>query len=494
MPECGHETNEPPNFSEAVEDQFGEFIGRIRRAENVVLPDGASLFHRGAPLVLARAPGRLDVMGGIADYSGSLVLQWPIREATLVAVQAAAKPELKLLSLGAGCGQQARSLELDSTTLRQLLESDYAAARRWFAQHPALDWAAYVLGVLLVLKRDLGLQLDAGLRILIDSTVPEGKGVSSSAALEVATMQAVTGLASITLDGAELARLCQMAENYVVGAPCGIMDQMTSALGQTGSLLSLLCQPAEIQGFIPLPSSIGFWGIDSGIRHAVSGSDYTSVRTGAFMGYRLIVDKAGLQQAGPPKHGVLRIEDPRWSGFLANISPADFDREFAPHLPVELRGDVFLAHFGGTTDPVTRVDPNQTYAIRQPTAHPVHENDRVRRFAVLLLSDPSELDLLEMGELMYGSHASYSACGLGSDGTDLLVKLVRQVGPAAGLYGAKITGGGSGGTVAILGRASAGKAIAEIAGRYGQVTGRQPYVFAGSSPGACRFGVRRFVL
>ena len=95
---------------------------------------------------------------------------------------------------------------------------------------------------------------------------------------------------------------------------------------------------------------------------------------------------------------------------------------------------------------------------------------------------------------MYGSHASYSACGLGSDGTDLLVELVREAGPAAGLFGAKITGGGSGGTVAILGRSEAGPAVAEIARRYHEQTGREPYVFAGSSPGACQFGVRRMVL
>jgi len=115
----------------------------------------------------------------------------------------------------------------------------------------------------------------------------------------------------------------------------------------------------------------------------------------------------------------------------------------------------------------------------------------VRRFATLLETDPNEPALREMGELMFGSHASYSACGLGSDGTDLLVDLVRAAGPAAGLYGAKITGGGSGGTVAILGRADAGEAVAGIARRYREATGRKPYLFAGSSPGACRFGVRR---
>ena len=191
----------------------------------------------------------------------------------------------------------------------------------WFGRDPSHHWAAYVVGVLVVLARERGLELDCGVRILIDSRVPEGKGVSSSAALEVATMQAVTGLLGVTLEGAELARLCQMVENYVVGAPCGIMDQMTSALGRADALLALLCQPAEVQGFVPLPPSIGFWGIDSGIRHAVSGSDYTSVRTGAFMGYRIIAEAAGLRSLPRTGDGVVPIEDPRWTGYLANLTP-----------------------------------------------------------------------------------------------------------------------------------------------------------------------------
>jgi L-arabinokinase len=94
-----------------------------------------------------------------------------------------------------------------------------------------------------------------------------------------------------------------------------------------------------------------------------------------------------------------------------------------------------------------------------------------------------------MGDLMYGSHESYSACGLGSDGTDFLVELVRRAGPKAGLFGAKITGGGSGGTVAVLGRAGAGDAVASIAEEYQRETGRATYVFSGSSAGAWESGV-----
>jgi L-arabinokinase len=484
--------DDPPASSDGAAD-FERFLARIKLRQASDPPDGVPHFEKNAPLVIARAPGRLDVMGGIADYSGSLVLEWPIREATFAAVQAAPQPGLKLLSASAEDAGK-RVFEIDAPTLSQLMGGDYAAARCFFARDASLQWAAYVVGVLLVLKRERGLAADGGLTIFVESRVPEGKGVSSSAALEVAVMQALAGLLETSLDGAELARLCQMAENFVVGAPCGIMDQMTCALGQQDALLCLLCQPAQVQGFITLPRSIGFWGIDSGIRHAVSGSDYTAVRTGAFMGYGLIAEIAGLKSLGITAGGVKQISDSRWSGFLANLSVDEFDRDFAPHLPTSMGGDEFLARHGGTIDLVTRVDAGRRYEILQPTAHPIYENARVRRFAALLEVDASESARRAMGELMYASNDSYTACGLGSDGTDMLVELVRAGGPASGLYGAKITGGGSGGTVAILGRAEAGEAVAEVARRYGQASGNKPYLFAGSSPGACRFGVRRVQL
>ena len=106
----------------------------------------ASCFEPGAPIVVARAPGRLDVMGGIADYSGSLVLQWPIREATLVAVQAVARARTEAGQPGDRDRSRATLFELDASTTKELLEGDYDSARRWFARDPASHWAAYVVG------------------------------------------------------------------------------------------------------------------------------------------------------------------------------------------------------------------------------------------------------------------------------------------------------------------------------------------------------------
>jgi L-arabinokinase len=319
--------------------------------------------------------------------------------------------------------------------------------------------------------REKGVIFPEGARALIRSKVPEGKGVASSAALEVATMTALDGAYNLELPPQELAVLCQKVENLVVGAPCGVMDQMTAAVGEARRLLALLCQPAEIQGTIPLPEELAVWGIDSGIQHAVSGADYGSVRVGAFMGYRILRELSGSN----------------WGGYLANVTPSEFEHEYAARLPDEIKGEDFLRTYGKTGDPVTTVDPATCYRVRQPTAHPIYEHFRLKTFERLLRGDARKNAPL-LGELMYQSHASYSACGLGSKGTDRLVELTRAAGASRGLYGAKITGGGSGGTVAVLGHRDAEKTAREIAADYADETGRQPHFFTGSSPGAATFG------
>src|SRR5207253_1498614 len=106
-----------------------------------------------------------------------------------------------------------------------------------------------------------------------------------------------------------------------------------------------------------------------------------------------------------------------------------------------------------------------------PTLHPIEENERAARFRQLLEMQVDDETLHEMGRLMYAAHESYTACGLASDGTDLLVELVREAGHISGLFGAKITGGGSGGAVAILGRSSAYEAVRSVAQKYSNLTG-----------------------
>lgn len=473
---------------------FTDELARLRQLPRHDDTRLRTLFQSGSPIYVARAPGRLDVIGGIADYSGSLVLELPIAEATFVAVQSVPTAAIRIVSTRTG-----ENIPITTTISpqqwSQLRANNFETARKFFANDPQSSWTSYVAGPILALLKENRSAFSGGLRILVDSDLPEGKGVSSSAALEIATLRAVSSLCGIDMPGEELARMCQLAENCIVGAPCGIMDQMTSALGRANQLLALRCQPATIEGFLPIPDGLAFWGIDSGIRHAVSGSDYSSVRCGAFMGYRLIAEAAGLQ-AIPLSvvNNTVAIDDPHWNGYLANLSPQEFQTRFANAVPDQISGAEFLQCFGGITDTITRVDPSRTYAVRSPTLHPIEENARAQQFRALLEGSINEQSLHDMGRLMFASHASYAACGLASDGTDLLVDLVREAGPNCELFGAKITGGGSGGTVAILGRAEADEAVTAIARRYTNLTGRESCVFRGSSPGAYGTPVEEIVI
>jgi galactokinase len=446
-----------------------------------------TLFDSQSEITIARAPGRLDVMGGIADYSGSLVLELPIAEATLVALQ---KDDTRRLSVVSLLEKETLNFEMPLADFeRDGQPIEYGEALEYFKSDRTRHWAAYVAGVFLVLMRERGTHFDKGARLLISSRVPEGKGVSSSAALEVATMSAVAAAFNIELAPREIALLCQRVENLIVGAPCGVMDQMSVACGEANQLLAMICQPAELLGTISLPEDLAVWGLDSGTRHSVGEGDYGSVRAGTFMGYRIIADTAGLSVEQNGEHVV--IDDPQWRGYLANVAPSEFEERFAAKLPVSLLGEEFLARYGGTTDAVTNIEPGRTYAIHAPTSHAVYENSRVHRFAELLRGELGQEEKVALGKLMYESHASYSACGLGSKGTDLLVEMVRAAGVERGLFGAKITGGGSGGTVAVLGSRNAEDTVNEVADSFAVSTGHEPYIFSGSSPGSAAFGIHR---
>jgi galactokinase len=469
-------------------DDAVAFLQFLNTLEQTNFLHARTLFERNSDLFVSRAPGRLDVMGGIADYSGSLVLELPLREATFSALQRSSDRRVRIVSIVDSNRELVFEMGLED------LESsggpiNYNNARDYFQRDSANDWAAYVAGAFLVLMQERQISFEQGARMLIWSQVPEGKGVSSSAALEVAAMQSVAAAFAVEVEPRELALLCQKVENLVVGAPCGIMDQMTSVRGESNRLLALLCQPAEVLGSIAIPEGLRFWGIDSGIRHSVSGADYGQVRTGAFMGYRMIADLARLPVV-KTREELCTVEDPRWHGYLANISPSEFVA-YGENLPETISGADFLKRFECTTDPVTRINPGTTYRVRMSATHPVSEHERVKLFADLLGRVQSEEQMMRLGELMYQSHESYSACGLNSEGTDLLVELVREAGASEGLYGAKITGGGSGGTVAVLGSSNASSAIDRVAENYEHKTGYSPYIFTGSSPGSAAFGSLR---
>lgn len=494
----------------------------------------AGLFNWEEEIFVARAPGRLDVMGGIADYSGSLVLQMPIREACHVAVQrnhpskqrlwkhAQARqhakgqgptPVLQIVSYGSELSNRGPTFDMD---LSDFMDGDqpmsYEKAKKYFAQDPSQKWAAYVAGSILVLMTELGVRFEDSISMLVSSAVPEGKGVSSSASVEVASMSAIAAAHGLNISPRDLALLCQKVENHIVGAPCGVMDQMTSACGETNKLLAMICQPAEVVGHVEIPGHIRFWGIDSGIRHSVGGADYGSVRIGTFMGRKMIKSMAAavLSRSLPSSNGISHYELEEEGGelleaeasldYLCNLAPHRYEALYAKMLPESMLGETFLERYADHNDSVTVIDHKRSYGVRANARHPIYENFRVKAFKALLTSAASDEQLTSLGELLYQCHYSYSDCGLGSDGTDRLVQLVQEMQhnkvskfEDGTLYGSKITGGGSGGTVCVIGRncLRSSQQILEIQQRYKGATGYLPLVIEGSSPGAGKFGYLR---
>jgi galactokinase len=385
------------------------------------------------------------VLGGIADYSGALVVALPARPAAFAAAQSGDDGRVVVVS-----GHRRITLPADQLAG---LPIDVLARRLSGGDR----WAAYALGpvALLIRQRELG---PRALRLLVASSVPEGKGLGSSAAVEVAALAAVGASLGQLLSNEELASLAQRAEHTIAGAPCGAMDQTTAVCGEEGKLLALLCRPAEVRASLHLPDPLAVWAIDSGTSHTVAGAAYRRVRCAAFMGKKLL----------------------GWPGHLAELPPSDVDIRL---LPQRMAGTEFLRAHGGVDDPFSLVEPDVSYAVRASTLHPIQEHLRVETFT-RLLAEPLTSDRVRiLGELMYQSHAGYSRCDIGTDRADAIVDAVRRAGWERGLAGARLSGGGSGGAVVVLGRADAEPLVAEIAERLGA-----GYA-GGSSPGAASFGV-----
>ena len=442
------------------------------------------LFSNEEQIISATAPGRMDVMGGIADYSGSLLLQMPIKQTTTVRIQERKDGVFHFRTKVTKKRSADFIIHLSAIKDLSLIE-----AGKIIRPVAGGDWAVYVLGCFLVLHNEKKIRLN-GANVLIESNIPWGKGVSSSAALEVATINALNHLYNLSLGKEELAVLAQMGENLVAGAPCGLMDQLSSHLGKKNKLLPLICQPHHVDKPIGIPRGINFSGIDSGVRHAVSGASYADVRAAAFMSYTIIA----LQEGATPEELEHARRSGEWNklpykGFLANIPVSVFEDKYVSLLPGEISGKDFLFQYKTSIDTVTHIDENKIYKPLVCGSHPVYENARVNEFKTLLKNfkkqDDRQASLIKMGNLMLKSHESYSAVGLGNEYTDRIVDLVRDAGTAHGVYGARVSGGGNGGTVCVLSHDKKGmKAVKDIYRQYMEMKKEKLFFFSGSSHGA----------
>jgi L-arabinokinase len=300
-------------------------------------------------------------------------------------------------------------------------------------------------------------------------------------------MKAAAAAYSLPLQGVRLAEACQWVENFIASSACGLMDQIAVVLARRNFVVPMLCQPCIVQKPIRIPSAIRFWGIDSGVKRSIASPAYESARAASFMGYKLICEMEGLDTRLDCSGLIPRWTDDRWNGYLAQIPAPLFYSKFEKQLPAHMRGGEYVSLKRVHPDPFTRVAPEVIYPVRACTRYAIEEHQRVNAF-LNLLQNPLQFERL--GELMYQSHFAYTECGLGHPATDLIVDLVRQEEPRSGLSGARVSGGGAGGTVVVLGRADAGSAIQRVADRFAAQQGYRPHVFDGSSLGADAFGVQ----
>jgi L-arabinokinase len=459
--------------------EFGRLLQRPHSDET-----GLAGFFSTAEILLVRVPARLDVMGGIADYSGANVCEGTLGRGIVIALQPRTDRTLRIRTV-----QMARrSLPVETRIpLDYFMSGDrmasYEQVREVCRSNPLISWAAYVGGSIFTLLKEESAPLGYGFNLLLLSGVPMNVGIGSSAAVEIAAIHCLQSWLGLKLSASRLAQLGQLAENQVVGAPCGIMDQIAVASGREGRLLHILCRPGQVEGEVRVPEGTALVGVNSMVKHSVAGPQYGDVRIGAFMGRRIINDLRAAKGQAPLSH-------------LCEISVADFEGTWRKALPERMLGSEFLARWRSHDDPATTIQPDAMYRVAGPTAHPVHENERVLRFMACLgragAGDRSAL--VEAGAQMYGAHESYrDNCHLSCEEVDWLVEEVRRRGPGQGLYGAKITGGGSGGTVAVFGQAAAlERELPKIAEDYKRRVGVAPDLFGGTSPGALEFGSMRW--
>lgn len=458
-------------------------IERLLKKPNSDATGLASFFTAGE-IWVTRVPARLDVMGGIADYSGSNVCEAVLGRGILLGVQARTDRTVRIRTMHAGI----KALPIETRLPLSVFESgdglsSYAEVRAFCQANPLANWASYIAGSLFTLLKEESVRLPYGFNLLLLSAIPMNVGIGSSAAVEIGTLTCLNAYLGLNLSPSRIARLGQMAENYVVGAPCGIMDQTAITSGRQGCLTHILCRPGEVKGEVQIPTGTGFVGINSMVRHSVAGSPYGDARIGAFMGRKIIND--------------LRARTGRGAlDYLTELSSREYNELYAKDVPEHIVGSEFLARHKTHDDTVTKISPDATYRVAGPTRHPVEENERVLRFMDALRAAQSgdRRGLEEAGECMYGAHSSYrDNCHLSTEEVDFLVDAVRQRGAKSGLYGAKITGGGTGGTVAVFGTLDAlAKHIPEIAVEYSRRIGVMPDIFEHSSPGAMEFGARRY--
>ena len=317
-----------------------------------------------------RAPGRVNLIGEHTDYNDGFVMPAAIDFYTWVKISPL---ESRKLQIRSGNFDEEIEVDLDDRNL----------ARRG-------HWSDYPVGVAVTLEK-AGHRL-RGARLEIRGEVPIGSGLSSSAAIEVATACALVANSGLSIDRREIALLCRQAENEFVGARVGIMDQFVSLFGEAHKALLLDCRSLEFR-LLPVPDNVRLIICNTMVKHELASSAYNERRAQC---------EAGVEHL----------------------------QRYLPH--VRALRDV-------TVEQLEQYGRDLPEVIYRRCRHVITENERV-----LLAGDALERDdLHEFGRLMAESHRSLrDDYEVSSSELDVMVELAQ---PLEGVYGARMTGGGFGG-------------------------------------------------
>ena len=371
----------------------------------------------GAMPKIFSAPGRVNLIGEHTDYNQGFVLPCAIG----FYVRAAVSP------------RSDGKLSLKSSAFRESFEFDLGK----LPEKKTGAWSDYVLGVAHQL-RNSGVTLK-GTNLLVHGEVPLGAGLSSSAALEVASALALLHVSGSELPMESIPRLCQRAENEFVEAHVGIMDQFVSCFGRSGHALLLDCRSLNYE-LVPVPANVSLVICNTRVKHELAGGEYNKRRR-------------ECEQA---------------VSFLAEYYPG-----------VQSLRDVAAAQ----VEEVAQRMPKMLY---KRAHHVVTENARVLKTAEAF----RDRNMANVCELMHESHASLrDDYEVSCRELDVMVEAAEGL---PGFYGGRMTGGGFGGcTVNLVESAKAAEFAVQIAEKYQQATGIHPDVFpCSAAEGAAAQGTK----
>ncbi len=329
------------------------------------------------PKASTRAPGRVEILGNHTDYNGGFVLTVAIDKSAVIQGESMPGSTVTLYS---------EALDKETEFPIDRLERD-----------PAHPWANYLKGVLVELKAK-GIEI-GGFRAVVGGDLPIGAGVSSSAALELATALFIQAIYPYTIEPNQLAKVCQAAENNFVGMPCGIMDQFSSLFGKKDSFLRIDCRDLSHESITVQPPAPRLVLCASGVKHELVESEYKIRRQQCETASQTLGNRLGR--------------------------------------PVRDLRDISVLDFVDSQDILDDV-------LRRRVRHVVYENQRVLQGVDAL----KENDIGRLGELMVQSHES--SRDNFENSCPELDWLVEESKTIPGWFGAKLTGGGFGGSTVNL--------------------------------------------